>query len=156
MIAQTLPLDSHHPRRSALPRFGRRHRLRRAARIGVERPRLRAEVTVTSDYVRLGDLIDGAGAAANDPVFRAPDLGTTGTVQAARVIAAAEARKIEDIDDQGLGEVAVTRASRSVSLEEMSQAPSSSPSPARTALARMRTSPLPSTPQCRPPRSSPA
>jgi flagella basal body P-ring formation protein FlgA len=87
-----------------------------------EQPRLRAEVTVSSDFVRLGDLLDNAGPAANEPVFRAPDLGTTGTVQAARVLAAARAKRIEAIDDQGLAEVAVTRASRTVSLDEISRA----------------------------------
>jgi flagella basal body P-ring formation protein FlgA len=79
-------------------------------------------VTVSSDYVRLGDLLDNAGAAANEPIFRAPDLGTTGTVQAARVLAAARAKRIEAIDDQGLAEVAVTRASRTISLDEMNRA----------------------------------
>jgi flagellar basal body P-ring formation protein FlgA len=86
-----------------------------------ERPRLRPSVTVSSDYVRLGDLIDNAGPAGDEPVFRAPDLGTTGTVQTARVVSAALARNIADVDTAGVPEVAVTRASRTISIEEMTR-----------------------------------
>jgi flagella basal body P-ring formation protein FlgA len=81
--------------------------------------RLRAQVTVSSDYVRLGDLIDGAGALANQAVFRSPDLGTTGTVQATRVAAAAREKGLASLDTQGLAEVTVTRASRTIDLEEI-------------------------------------
>jgi flagellar basal body P-ring formation protein FlgA len=85
-------------------------------------PRLRAEVTVSSNLVRLGDLIEGAGAAAAEPVFRSPDLGTTGTVQASRILEAARARTLTDVDAAGLVEVSVTRASRIVGLDEMQNA----------------------------------
>ena len=81
--------------------------------------RLRPEVTVSSDYVRLGDLVDGAGTLANEAVFRSPDLGTTGTVQVARVVAAAREKGLTAIDTGGLAEVTVTRASRTIDVEEM-------------------------------------
>ena len=42
--------------------------------------RLKPQVTVSSDIVRIGDLVENAGVAANTPVFRAPDLGQTGAV----------------------------------------------------------------------------
>ena len=87
--------------------------------LGGSPARLRAETTVASDYVRLGDLIDNAGTLANEAVFRSPDLGTTGTVQAARVVAAAREKGLAGIDTQGLAEVTVTRASRTLGLEEM-------------------------------------
>jgi flagellar basal body P-ring formation protein FlgA len=45
------------------------------------RPALRANVTVTGDIVRIGDLVDNAGAVAEVPIFRAPDLGTRGAVR---------------------------------------------------------------------------
>jgi hypothetical protein len=38
-------------------------------------PTIKAAVTVSSDLVRIGDLIDNAGASARVPIFRAPDLG---------------------------------------------------------------------------------
>src|ERR1044072_806174 len=48
----------------------------------VAQPRLKAQVTIASDIVRIGDLVENAGVAANTPVFRAPDLGQTGAVPA--------------------------------------------------------------------------
>jgi flagella basal body P-ring formation protein FlgA len=43
-------------------------------------PVLRASITVNSDVVRIGDVIDNAGSAAQIAIFRAPNLGTTGSV----------------------------------------------------------------------------
>ena len=48
-------------------------------------PALKRSITVTSDIVRLGDLIDNAGGFAAIPVFRSPDLGTTGRLAAPAV-----------------------------------------------------------------------
>lgn len=87
-----------------------------------EAPRLRSEVIVSSDYVRLGDLIEDAGAAAREAVFRSPDLGTVGTVQASRVLAAAREKGLAGVDTLGLAEVSVKRASRTVSIDEMKRA----------------------------------
>ena len=42
-------------------------------------PALRAHVTVTAEIVRVGDVIDHAGAAAGIAIYRAPEPGTTGT-----------------------------------------------------------------------------
>ena len=43
-------------------------------------PVLRASVTVSNDVVRIGDVIDNAGSAAQIAIYRAPDLGTTGSL----------------------------------------------------------------------------
>jgi len=43
-------------------------------------PALRASVTVSSDVVRIGDILDNAGTAALIAIYRAPDLGTTGSL----------------------------------------------------------------------------
>ena len=43
-------------------------------------PVLRANVSVTGDLVRIGDVIDNAGNAGQIAIYRAPDLGTTGTL----------------------------------------------------------------------------
>ena len=47
---------------------------------------LRANVSVTTDIVRIGDFVDNAGSAAQIAIYRAPDLGTTGTLPVAQVI----------------------------------------------------------------------
>jgi flagella basal body P-ring formation protein FlgA len=84
-----------------------------------ERPRLRAEATVSSTLVRLGDLVEGVGKGADEPIFRAPDLGTAGTVRAARVVAAARDKAGIEVDAAGIVEVRVSRASRTILLDEM-------------------------------------
>ncbi len=83
-------------------------------------PALRANVTITGDTVRIGDLIENAGAAAEVPVFRAPDLGTTGAVSAERVVEAIRPHHLIGIDTRGLSEVIVTRASRRITAQEIS------------------------------------
>jgi flagella basal body P-ring formation protein FlgA len=40
-------------------------------------------VTVSGDLVRIGDVIDNAGTAAQIAIYRAPDLGTTGSLPVA-------------------------------------------------------------------------
>jgi flagellar basal body P-ring formation protein FlgA len=82
-------------------------------------PALRANVTVTGDIVRIGDLIENAGTVADVPVFRAPDLGTRGAVAADRVVDAAESHNLIGIDTRGLSEVIVTRASRAITVPEI-------------------------------------
>jgi flagella basal body P-ring formation protein FlgA len=77
-------------------------------------PVLKAEAVVTSDIVRVGDLIDNAGIIAKVPIFRAPDLGFTGTVSADDVAAAVRAHALYGLDTNGLSEVKVTRAARSI------------------------------------------
>jgi flagellar basal body P-ring formation protein FlgA len=85
-----------------------------------ERPALRANVTVASDVVRIGDLVENAGPVADIPVFRAPDLGTTGAVSIDRVIEAIRPHQLIDIDTRGLAEVVVTRSSRTITPQEIS------------------------------------
>ena len=77
-------------------------------------PRLKELVAVSSDLVRIGDLVDNAGAAADVAVFRAPDLGHTGTVPAARVAEALRPHDVMRLETGGLSEVIVTRLSRAI------------------------------------------
>jgi flagellar basal body P-ring formation protein FlgA len=77
-------------------------------------PRLRATVTVTSDIVRVGDLIDNAGAAAQIAMYRAPDLGTTGALQVTQVINALRAHQVIGVDTRDIREISVTRLARSI------------------------------------------
>ena len=82
-------------------------------------PRLKELVTVTSEIVRIGDLIENAGPAANIPVFRAPDLGQTGAVPVARIAEALRPYDVTGIDAGGLTEVVVTRLSRALTGKDV-------------------------------------
>lgn len=83
-------------------------------------PALKASVTVTSDVVRIGDLVENAGPVADIPIFRAPDLGTTGAVATDRIIDAIQPHQLIGIDTRGLANVMVTRASRAITSHEIS------------------------------------
>jgi flagella basal body P-ring formation protein FlgA len=85
-------------------------------------PALKAETTVQSETVRLGDLLENAGAAAAIPVFHAPDLGTTGTIQTFRIIEAARQNGIVFFDTRGLNEITISRAARTVTLADLERA----------------------------------
>ena len=82
-------------------------------------PALRASVTVSGDVVHIGDLIENAGAVADVPVFRSPDLGTRGAVATDRIVEAIRPHHLIDIDTRGLSEVVVTRASRTITAQEI-------------------------------------
>jgi flagellar basal body P-ring formation protein FlgA len=84
------------------------------------RPTLRASVTVTGDLVRIGDLVENAGPVADIPIFRAPDLGTRGTVLTEKVIEAIRPHQLIGIDTHGLNEVVVIRATREISPAQIS------------------------------------
>lgn len=82
-------------------------------------PRLKELVTVTSDVVRIGDLLENAGAAADIAVFRAPDLGQTGAVAVSRIAEALRPHDLTGIDANGLTEVVVTRLSRALTGKDV-------------------------------------
>jgi flagella basal body P-ring formation protein FlgA len=83
------------------------------------RPLLKAEAIVSSAIVRIGDLVEHAGIVADVPIFRAPDLGSTGTVPADAVIEAVRAHALVGLDTGGLSEVVVTRASRAIPAKDV-------------------------------------
>jgi flagellar basal body P-ring formation protein FlgA len=83
-------------------------------------PALRANVTVTGDIVRIGDLVENCGPVADVPIFRAPDLGTRGVVPAERIVEAIRPHQLIGIDTRGISEVVVTRASRAIAQQEIS------------------------------------
>jgi flagella basal body P-ring formation protein FlgA len=82
-------------------------------------PTLRAEAIVTGDLVRIGDLIENAGVVADVAIFRAPDLGQTGSVPVSRVIDAVRPHQIVGLETRGVTEIAVTRASRLISAKDI-------------------------------------
>jgi len=65
-------------------------------------PVLRANVNVSSDIVRIGDVIDNAGAAGGIAIYRAPDLGTTGSLPTAQVLAALRAHQAIGADTKDI------------------------------------------------------
>jgi flagella basal body P-ring formation protein FlgA len=82
-------------------------------------PVLRANVTVESDVVRIGDVIDNAGTAAQIAIYRAPDLGTTGSLPTAQLIAALQAHQVIGVETRDIKAVSVTRLSRTLESKEI-------------------------------------
>ncbi|QOZ70475.1 flagella basal body P-ring formation protein FlgA [Bradyrhizobium arachidis] len=82
-------------------------------------PMLRASVTVTSDVVRVGDLIDNAGSAALIPVYRSPDLGTTGALPVAQVLSVLRAKQVIGVMTGDIKEVQVTRLARTLANKDL-------------------------------------
>src|SRR6185436_15686900 len=72
-------------------------------------PVLRANVQVSGDLVRIGDVIDNAGSAGQIAIYRAPDLGTTGSLPVAQVLNTLRAHQVIGVDTGGLKEISVTR-----------------------------------------------
>jgi flagella basal body P-ring formation protein FlgA len=84
------------------------------SRDDVAAPVLRANVNVASDVVRIGDVIDNAGSAAQIAIYRAPDLGTTGSLPTAQVLAALRAHQVIGVDTKDLKSISVTRLARTL------------------------------------------
>ncbi|GJD93029.1 flagellar basal body P-ring formation chaperone FlgA [Methylobacterium iners] len=88
-----------------------------------QRLRLRGDVTARGDVLTLGELLEGASAeAARRPLFRAPALGATGTIQARRIADAVAALGLGEIETDGLVQVAVQRAARRIGTSEIEAA----------------------------------
>lgn len=85
-------------------------------------PLLKASAVITGPVVTVGDLVDNAGIIAKVPIFRAPDLGTTGTVPADAVVAAVRAHALIGLNTGGLTEVTVTRAARTIPAKDIEEA----------------------------------
>jgi flagella basal body P-ring formation protein FlgA len=90
-----------------------------AAAQSADAPKLKELVTVTAEVVRIGDLVDNAGPAAGIAVFRAPDLGQTGSVSVPAIVGALRPHELAGIDTNGLSEVIVTRLSRVIAKSDI-------------------------------------
>jgi flagellar basal body P-ring formation protein FlgA len=82
-------------------------------------PVLRASVTVSGDVVRIGDVIDNAGSAAQIAIYRAPDLGTTGSLPVAQVLGSLRAHQVIGVDTRELREIQVTRLARTLEARDI-------------------------------------
>lgn len=86
---------------------------------GAQTPALKAAVLVQGTFVRLGDLVENAGAAAATPLFQAPALGKSGIISAERILEAARESGLTEIETRGLDTITVRRPSRPVTAEEI-------------------------------------
>ena len=77
-------------------------------------PVLRADVQVSGDLVRIGDVIDNAGSAGQIAIYRAPDLGTTGSLPVAQVLNSLRAHQVIGVDTRDLKVISVTRLARTL------------------------------------------
>lgn len=82
-------------------------------------PALKRSVVVSDPLVRIGDLVEHAGSLATIPVFRAPDVGTTGTVSTAQVMEALRPYRLFRVDVSDITAVEVTRAGRIVTASDI-------------------------------------
>jgi flagella basal body P-ring formation protein FlgA len=85
----------------------------------VAAPVLRANINVASDVVRIGDVVDNAGGAAQIAIYRAPDLGTTGSLPTAQVLAALRAHQVIGVDTRDLKSISVTRLARTLEARDI-------------------------------------
>jgi flagellar basal body P-ring formation protein FlgA len=84
-------------------------------------PVLRASVSVSGDLVRIGDIIDNAGSAAQIAIYRAPDLGTTGSLPVAHVLNALRSHQVIGVDTRDIKEITVTRLARTIEGKDIEQ-----------------------------------
>lgn len=82
-------------------------------------PALRANVTVSGDVVRIGDVIDNAGQAADIAIYRAPDLGTVGTLSAAQIIATLRTHHVIGVNTRNIRDVTIARLSRQIERSDI-------------------------------------
>ncbi len=82
-------------------------------------PTLKRAVTVQGEIVRIGDLLENAGASADAAIFRAPDIGTTGAVSVQQLLDAVQPYHIYLVNTRGLAEVEVTRAGRQIDFSDL-------------------------------------
>ncbi len=82
-------------------------------------PVLRSSVTITGDIVRIGDVVDNAGTAAQIAILRAPDLGTTASLPTSQLIPILRTHQVIGVDTRNLREISVTRASRTVPSKDI-------------------------------------
>jgi flagellar basal body P-ring formation protein FlgA len=85
----------------------------------IARPVLRANVTVSDELVRIGDVIENAGSAAQIAIYRAPDLGTTGSLPSEQVLSALRAHQVIGVDARDLREISVTRLARTLDSKDI-------------------------------------
>ena len=82
-------------------------------------PKLRANVSVSGDVVRIGDVLDNPGSAAQIAIFRAPDLGTTGSLPVRQLLNVLRTHQVIGVDTRDLHDISVTRTARTIDTPEI-------------------------------------
>ncbi len=82
-------------------------------------PTIKPTVTIVGGLVRIGDLVENAGAAAHVAIFRAPGLGETGRVSVERILEALLPHDLVKVNTRGLTDVVVTRASTTIAPQDI-------------------------------------
>src|SRR3954464_4229613 len=82
-------------------------------------PALRANVPGSSALVRIRAIIDNAGSAAQIAIYRAPDLGTTGSLPVAQVLNTLRAHQVIGVDTRELKEISITRLARTIESRDI-------------------------------------
>lgn len=80
---------------------------------------LKSDVTVYSNVVTAKDLFDDAGEHANEPLFIAPDIGSSGQISAHRVAREAHDIGLYDVRLNGIDTVTVRRPSHKVTSRDV-------------------------------------
>lgn len=73
-------------------------------------PVLKADIVVSAPIVTVGDMFEAAGPGAEQPLFRAPNPGTSGMVSVTDITAAMARIGIKDFETSGIDGVRVSRA----------------------------------------------
>ncbi|MBO6893298.1 MAG: flagellar basal body P-ring formation protein FlgA [Roseibium sp.] len=84
-----------------------------------ERPVLRSQVMTLSEIVTIGDFYSNAGTLAPTPLFRSPDLGTSGNVPAETVAKRARAAGLTMASTDGLRSVVVHRGATRLDRDQI-------------------------------------
>jgi len=85
-------------------------------------PTLKREATIAGELVRIGDLVENAGAAAGTAIFRSPNLGETGRVTTDQVLDAIRPHGLIGVDTRGLAEVVVVRPGHIIAAKDITAA----------------------------------
>ena len=93
-----------------------------APQTAAKAPVLRAAISVSGDLVRIGDFVENAGDAAQIAVFRAPDLGTSGTVPTEQILEALRAHNVFGVETRDIREVTVSRLARVLTQKDIETA----------------------------------
>lgn len=84
-----------------------------------ERPVLRSQVMTLSEIVTVGDFYSNAGLLSQKPLFRSPDMGTSGNVPASLVAERARAAGLETAGTDGLRTVVVYRGATKLNRDQL-------------------------------------
>ncbi len=82
-------------------------------------PVLRSQVMTLSEIVTVGDFYSNAGSLASRPLFRSPDMGTSGTVSADVVAQRARAAGLATAGTDGLRDVVVYRGATRLGRDQI-------------------------------------